>query len=341
MKIRRFTGITMSEALKAVKAALGPEAVILDTAATDGGVVVTAAVDDDEPVLPVSGVQSPVAAPPADPTLVHEVRGLLSAVHELVEAQWSATLPGLGADLVRLHRHLVAQGVDPAIAAALARATAGHLAHAGSIDAALAGTLAPPAPATMRRVQLLIGAPGDGKTTTAVKLAARARREGLRVALVSTDTYRVGAAAELATYGRALGVPVVRAGDAGALTRVLARLTEADLVLVDTAGAGPGQASALAELTALAEAAGPEAGRVLVASAATGARAAVQTWEAFSLLAPETCVLTKADVAAGGAVLGLCWRRGLPVSHVAAGRNVSEDLEVATPDRLARCLLAA
>ena len=338
----------MGEALKAVKAALGPEAVILDTAATDAGVVVTAAVDDDDrDGLPLPEVEarepgvSPADASPADAALVDEVRSLMDVVRELVDTQLSARLPGVPRDVARLHRHLVAQGVDPTIAAALVRATASRLEQAGSVDAALAGALGAPAPAAARRVQILLGAPGDGKTTTAVKLAARARREGRQVALISTDTYRVGAAAELATYGRALGVPVAKAADAGALTHVLARLTEADLVLIDTAGAGPGQEAALAELAALAEAAGPEAARLLVASAATGSQAAAQTWEAFAPLAPEACVLTKLDVAGGAAVLGYCWRRALPVSHVTAGRNVSSDLEVATPDRLARCLLAA
>jgi flagellar biosynthesis protein FlhF len=345
MKIRRFTGATMAEALKVVKAALGPEAVILDTAAGERGVVVTAAVDDDDGADVVSEpARGPdrgrAAGDRADALLVHEVRTLVSTVRELVEAQCTVELPGADVDLVRLRRRLVAQGVDPTIATALVRATAARLEAGGSVDVALAGTL-DTAAAPERRVRVLVGAPGDGKTTTAVKLAVQARREGRRVALVGADTYRVGAAAELETYGRAIGVPVARVRDAGGLTRVLARLTEADLVLVDTAGAGPGQGSALKELRVLAEAAGPDAGCILIASAATAGHVVEQAWEAFAPLGPEACVLTKCDVAAGAAVLGLMWRRGLPVSHVAAGRNVSGDLEVATPDRLARCLLAA
>jgi flagellar biosynthesis protein FlhF len=268
------------------------------------------------------------------------VRSLVATGRELVEAQCTVEVPGADVDLVLLRRRLVGQGVDPTIATALVRATAARLEAAGTVDAALAGTLDMAAPPE-RRVRLLVGAPGDGKTTTAVKLAVRARREGRRVALVGADTYRVGAAAELETYGRAIGVPVVRVARAGDLTRVLASLTEADLVLIDTAGAAPGQETTLDELRKLTEAAGPEAGCVLVASAATAAHVAGRAWEAFAPLGPEACVLTKCDVAAGAAVLGLTWRRGLPVSHVAAGRNVSGDLEIATPDRLARCLLAA
>src|SRR5262245_5804196 len=117
MKIRRFTGATMGEALKAVKAALGAEAVILDTAAADVGVVVTAAVDDDDPLadpLPPAAVAhtDDVRDALPDAQMVREVRGLLAAVHEFVDAQWSTQVPGVGEDMRTLHRRLVAQGVD-------------------------------------------------------------------------------------------------------------------------------------------------------------------------------------------------------------------------------------
>jgi flagellar biosynthesis protein FlhF len=221
------------------------------------------------------------------------------------------------------------------------RETAERLTQGTPLTTALAGMLEGRAAPAAARVRLFVGAPGDGKTTTIVKLAAQARRAGRRVTLVGTDTYRVGAAAELETYGRALGVPVTLAPDGAALGRALASTAGTDLVLVDTAGVAPGQARELAELGEVAAAAGGEARRTLVASAATGAFAARQLLEAFAPLAPDACVLTKCDVAPGGPLLGLCWRRGMPVTHVAAGRRIPDDLEPATPDRLVRCLIAA
>src|SRR2546428_50981 len=173
------------------------------------------------------------------------------------------------------------------------------------------------------------GAPGGG--------GGQERRAGRRVALVGTDTYRVGATAELETYGRALGAPVHAAVGARELVQALARVAEADVVLVDTAGAGPGQGPQLAELAALVEAAAA-AERTLVASGATGSSAAARTWRAFAPLEPEACVLTKLDLGPGGPMLGLLWQRGVPVSHVAAGRRIPDDLEPAAPDPLARCL---
>jgi flagellar biosynthesis protein FlhF len=248
--------------------------------------------------------------------------------------------PALAPELQRLHRVLLAQGVDGVIAGALVRETAERLGPGMALDAALAGALAGEPPAAARqRVRLLIGPPGDGKTMTLAKLAAQARRGGRRVRLITADTYRVGAVAELETYGRALGARVDVVAGADELERALADAGDADLVLVDTPGAGPGQTAELAELGALVDAAGA-ASRTLVASAATGSCAAERTCQAFAALRPDACVLTKIDVAPGGAMLAMLWRHGVPVSHVATGRRIPDDLQAATPDRLASCVLA-
>jgi flagellar biosynthesis protein FlhF len=80
---------------------------------------------------------------------------------------------------------------------------------------------------------------------------------------------------------------------------------------------------------------------MLVVGAATGARGAEEVWRTFAPLAPAACVLTKVDIAPGAAPLAVLWRSGVPVSHVSAGRRIPDDLEAATPARLARALLAA
>jgi flagellar biosynthesis protein FlhF len=340
MRTRRFSGATMQDALRAVKAALGPDAVILDTAEAGAGVTVTAAADAEVPVAP-SERGAPARGRPADAELTAELRALMSVVRELVQEQRRHQLPALAPELLRLHRALLVQGVDGVLAAALLRETAERLSPGTALDAALAGALAgdPRAPAPAR-VRLLLGPPGDGKTTTLAKLAAQARRAGRQVALITTDTYRVGAVAALETYGRALHARVDVASSPAELARALGAVDGADVVLVDTPGAGPGEPAQLAELAAIVEAAGPQAVRTLVASAATGSCAAERTWRAFAELRPEACVLTKLDVAPGGPMLAMLWRQGIPVTHVAAGRRIPDDLEAATPDRLASCVLA-
>jgi len=327
MRISRYTGATIQQALARVKAALGPDAVIVETASVPGEVTVTAAIDE------------PSTSGSASDELLREVRQLLGVVRDLVEDHWRHDVPGR--ELRPLQRALVAQGVDGVVAAALVEATRGRLAAGAPLDAALAGALGEPPAVVTKRVRLFVGPPGDGKTTTIAKLAAQERRAGRRIALITADTYRVGATAELETYGRALGVPVMAVADGRELALALARAAAADLVLVDTPGAGPDQEPGLEELARLTRAAGTTAACTLVVSGAAGSSAAARTWQTFAPLAPEACVLTKLDLAPGGPVVGLLWRRGVPVSHVAAGRRIPDDLELATPHRLASCLLAS
>ena len=315
----------MPQALRQVKGALGPEAVLLDTRVEDGVVMVTAAVDDDE-----------VHAVRPDEALAREGRALAAAVHALVPGvDRCSTAAGAGA----LARALACQGVDAAIAAALVGVAAARLPAAGTLESALAAALECPAAGPPARVRLLLGPPGDGKTSTLAKLAARERSAGRPVVLVHADAFRVGGAAELAAYGRALGVPVVRAVEPGTLARAVAHADARALVLVDTPGAGPGQKDELAELARLAAEAGRDAMRVLVVSAATGATAAAAAMRALAGLAPHASVLTRCDAAPGAPWLSLLWRRRVPVAYLGTGRRIPDDLEPATVPGLARRLL--
>lgn len=325
MRIRTFTAPTMTEALRLVKAALGEDAVLLDTQSAADGVTVSAAVDDDPGVLP--GL-----APTGDPELLTEVRALMALVREVLEPA--------GDDEARvLVRRLLAQGVERELAAGLVAAARARAAAGETLADALARTL-PAAPADGARVQVLLGPPGEGKTTTLVQLAARARLDGRRVCVVGADAVRLGAAAELSAYGRVLDVPVVRAATPDAVAQAVAS-SDADVVLVDTPGAAPGQKDELAELAALAGAAGKNARRLLVASATSAAAAVARAWSAFAPLAPHAAVLTRCDAASGAPSVATLWRAGVPIALLAHGRRIPGDLQPATPDRLARCLLTA
>jgi flagellar biosynthesis protein FlhF len=324
MRIRTFTAPTMAEALRLVKAALGDDAVLLDTQSGADGVTVSAAVDDDPGVLP--GL-----APAGDPELLAEVRALTALVREMLE-------PAGDDDEARvLVRRLVAQGVERELAAGLVAAARGHAGDGEPLADAL-GRALPPAPPDGQRVQVVLGPPGEGKTTTLVQLAARARLDGRRVCLVGADAVRVGAAAELSAYGRVLDVPVVRAATPDAVAAAVAS-SDADVVLVDTPGAAPGQKDELDELATLADAAGKNARRLLVASATSAGAAVARTSAAFAPLAPHAAVLTRCDAASGAPSVAALWRAGVPIALLAHGRRIPGDLQPATPERLARCLL--
>lgn len=176
----------------------------------------------------------------------------------------------------------------------------------------------------------LVGPTGVGKTTTIAKLAARAvlRHGAGQVALISTDNYRIGAAAQLEHYGRLLGVRVFPAHDAVSLRQVLTSLRGRQAVLVDTAGVA-GNDPRLQQQMELLHDAGDV--RVCVAMAAnTQAQALDATIRAYLPLKPQACILTKLDETPNlGGALSTLIRHHLPLDYVTDGQRVPEDIAAA------------
>ena len=176
----------------------------------------------------------------------------------------------------------------------------------------------------------LVGPTGVGKTTTIAKLAARAvlRHGAGQVALISTDNYRIGAAAQLEHYGRLLGVRVFPAHDAVSLRQVLTSLRGRQAVLVDTAGVA-GNDPRLQQQMELLHDAGDV--RVCVAMAAnTQAQALDATIRAYLPLKPQAGILTKLDETPNlGGALSTLIRHHLPLDYVTDGQRVPEDIAAA------------
>jgi len=182
----------------------------------------------------------------------------------------------------------------------------------------------------------LVGPTGAGKTTTIAKLAARWTIEhGSRdLALVSTDSYRIGAREQLTTYARVLGAPMYTANNGKDLARVLERLKSKKLVLIDTAGMGPRDARLAEQLAALQL--GAARAQVLLALPAQGeAHALDEIVKSFARISPAACVLTKMDEAASlGAVISTALRHKLRIAYLCNGQRVPEDLHSAHERRV-------
>lgn len=185
-------------------------------------------------------------------------------------------------------------------------------------------------------VYALVGPTGVGKTTTIAKLAARyAEHFGVRdIALVSTDHYRIGAQEQLFTYGRLLGVPVHTAANSDELRRILFKLADRKLVLVDTAGLSPRDTQLAAQFAELHSARAPlQVWLTLPATHQAGDLSEIV--RRFAPARPQACILTKVDEATRiGAVLSTVIRHSLPVAYIADGQRVPEDLQVARADQL-------
>ena len=181
-----------------------------------------------------------------------------------------------------------------------------------------------------RGVTALVGPTGVGKTTTIAKLAARAvmRHGADQVALVSTDHYRIGAAAQLEHYGRLLGVRVYPAYDAESLRKVLEMLRSRHTVLIDTAGVAGSDPRLNQQVEILADASDLRACLVLAANAQS--QSLDDAVRAYLPLKPHACILTKLDEAPNlGGALSVLIRHRLPLDYTTDGQRVPEDIATA------------
>ncbi len=191
-----------------------------------------------------------------------------------------------------------------------------------------------------RRVVALVGATGVGKTTTIAKLAANFRlRGGVKLGLVTVDTYRVAAVEQLRTYAEIIDLPMKVVTNPLEMRRALDELAGLDLVLIDTAGRSPKDELQIQELKSLlAEAHVDEVHLVL---SMTSSRQSLEaTADKFKAAGTTSLILTKLDEASGmGAILSLARRVDLPISYLTAGQAVPDDIEPAHPRRIARMIL--
>lgn len=272
-----------------------------------------------------------------DPAAVAaELAQLRALVSDLVLDRRTA---GLSGGAREAYRTLTLKGLPKDLAADLAGSLPGsdpaRLGESLAARIAVAGPLMQDgAPARV----LLAGPTGVGKTTTIAKLAAHfAVTEKRRVALVTLDTYRIGAVEQLATYARIIGVPSAVASGPEELAARLRELSHAELVLIDTAGRSPKDPEHVPGLVA-ALPPGVQVQLVLPATRTVADHAAIL--KAYAPLAPRGIVLTKLDEAEQlGAAVHTAVTGGIPVSYLTDGQRIPDDLQLASGARLADLLL--
>ena len=224
--------------------------------------------------------------------------------------------------------------VDPhnsaQVEAELVRMIEGEIATTGPIEAAEG----------QGKVVALVGPTGVGKTTTIAKLAANYRlRENKRVGLITVDTYRIAAVEQLRTYADIIDLPMEIVATPREMREAIARMSDLDLILMDTAGRSPRDEVKIQELKSMLAEAEPDEVH-LVLSAVGGARSLASTAERFATVGTTAMLVTKLDEAtAYGNLLSVTRSCGLPLSYLTDGQNVPDDIRVAQSRELAEMIM--
>jgi flagellar biosynthesis protein FlhF len=182
-------------------------------------------------------------------------------------------------------------------------------------------------------VYALTGPTGVGKTTTVAKLAARCtlKHGPASLALITTDTYRIGAHEQLRIYGKILGVPVYVIKDEADLQLTLSDLQNKHLILIDTVGMSQ-RDRRLSEQVALLSGAGRSIKRLLLLSANGQGSTLEDVVRSYKKDDMDGCILTKIDEAISiGPALDVVIRHKLMLHYVANGQRVPEDLHLPNP----------
>jgi flagellar biosynthesis protein FlhF len=387
MNVKKFTAPTSREALRKVREALGPDAVILSNRPVDGVVEILALANDDvaavaapapdtdmaqpRPSLtlaPESYASRPVRAPQADnfdmaqmsvqmssmvqAAIAHakdsasaDMSGMMSEIRamrgmmetQLAELSWGSTqqrepqkaavlremlAAGFSASLARYLIEKLPSGKDAADSLRWIKTVLGrNLSSMENEDEVLENG----------GVFALIGPTGVGKTTSTAKLAARCvmRHGPDKLALITTDAYRIGGHEQLRIYGKILGVMVHSVKDEADLRIALKELRNKHTVLIDTVGVSQ-RDQMVTEQVAMLSASGADVKRLLCLNATSTNETLNEVVRAYQGSGLAGCIMTKLDEAASiGSVLDVIIRQKLNLFYISSGQRVPEDLHLA------------
>ncbi len=356
MNMKKFVATTSREALRLIRIEMGADAVILSNRKVDGGVEIMALASaefaqlthESRQPVPVSARAAIVtqerapAAVMAEPvissisTMQLEQQGILSEIkfmRNMMQEQmdclsWSDRQQR-DPKRTRMLRDLLNAGFSPTLSRQMIDKMPAE-ANMEWVRRVLENNLR----IASRQEDLivrggvvaLVGPTGVGKTTTTAKLAARAvvRYGADRVALLTTDSYRIGAHEQLRIYGKILGVAVHTVRDTEDLRLTLSGLKQKHLVLIDTIGMGQ-RDSRMAAQTEMFNATGVQ--RLLLLNATSSGDTLNDVVCMYNGAGVIGCIPTKLDEAVTfGTVLDVAMRHKLTLHYIANGQRVPEDL---------------
>lgn len=379
MSVQIFRGRTVTEARRAAVERMGAGAVVVTTrtvrkpgvggwfAGSEVEIAAVPGTDEGERptdksrdvpfapgvyALPEGRAGSPdIAALRAE--LKGDIRALKTMLAKTDGASWLSAEIGALRDLLegmspppargdRSTAFVRAAGLEGPAASALARALKGKTLDNESLRTVLAEVVSASSwpLESPRTLVALVGPAGVGKTTTAAKLAARARMAKRTVTLVGCDTFRIGAVEQLSRYAELMDAELVTARTAEELQKAIDG-ARTEVVIVDTAGrpSADGAEIALAPSERRSWAVGKARQILLCVPASIRAGDAARLTQRYRRLAPTALAITKLDETTTPAgIVHAGWAGRLPVAVMCNGPRVPEDIAPATVTALLDCL---
>ncbi len=295
----------------------------------------------------------------SDPALRSEMGEIRAMVKDLLHRSEAAAHPGSPAELIEYYTHLLGQDVADELALDVVRRAADAPGRSRSVGGrcpspqrvreelckVLTAMLPRAAPLELSAgprptVVAFVGPTGVGKTTTIAKLAANMKlRENRRVGLVTIDSYRIAAVEQLKTYAQILKVPIASILTPDEMRSAIAKMSDCDLILIDTAGRSQRDASRLVELGKFLEAAQPDQVHLVLATT-TGEPTIREAIERFSKLGARRLIFTKVDEAVGfGVILNVLKQADVRLSYLTTGQAVPDDIEIGSASRVAQMIV--
>ena len=362
MRVKKFVGDNVHDAMRQVKQEMGSNAVILHTRAIKPNgllrffqkeqIEITAAVEN------VTAEEAIRQMPPG--AELNKVSNQIYQVQQMVaemKSEWESSqlLNGIPKNLQKLYHLLISRQIDAQLAKKIVTEMANNkekfnVEDINACEEVLVGRIehligrVSPIKLTNNKTKIvaLIGPTGVGKTTTIAKLAAHfSIIQKKQVAMITADTYRIAAVEQLKIYGDIMGIPVQVVFTQQEMHHSILKFQDKDIVLIDTAGRSHRNQLHMSELKNLLIKDDMTIENILVLSSIVKNEDLYEIVDTYtSDIDYDKIIFTKLDeTKSASAIVNIANKTQKTLSYITTGQNVPDDIELINPNRIANSIV--